>query len=276
VLLALDLGNTRLKCGLFSVGSLLHGFRAETRHDGSERHYAESFQQALALQCIEATAIDAAIVASVVPALTSNVLGALRLAFGLEALSVGPELATGLTLRGPNPLEVGADRLVNAAAAWSLGLEAAEREGRRASSGSLVVDLGTATKFDCVSPEGEFLGGVIAPGVLTSLEGLVARAARLRPVELRAPARVLGITTVECMQSGLIHGHAALVDGLVARLRAEIPFECGVIATGGFAELIAPHTESLRRLEPDLTLIGLQRIHARTAQAASGAYLPKS
>jgi type III pantothenate kinase len=276
VLLAVDLGNTRLKCGLFSGRSLLHGFRAETRHDGSERHYAELLQQALALHGIEATAIDAAIIASVVPALTPSVLGAVRLAFGRDALAVGPELATGLTLRGPNPFEVGADRLVNAAAAWSLGLEAAASEGCHASSGSLVVDLGTATKFDCVSPEGEFLGGVIAPGVLTSLEGLVARAARLRPVELRAPARVLGITTTQCMQSGLIYGHASLVDGLVARLRAEMPFDCEVIATGGLAELIAPHTEALRRLEPDLTLIGLQRIHERAAQAASGAYLPKS
>jgi type III pantothenate kinase len=276
VLLAVDLGNTRLKCGLFRGRSLLHVFRFDTRRDSSEGDCAEFLQQALALRGIEAAAIEAAIVASVVPALTPSVLGAVRLVLGRDALSVGPELATGLTLRGPNPLEVGADRLVNAAAAWSLGLEAVASEGRPASSGSLVVDLGTATKFDCVSAEGEFLGGVIAPGVQTSLEGLVARAARLRPVQLRAPARVLGTTTVEAMQSGLVYGHASLVDGLVAKLRAELPFECEVIGTGGLAELIAPHTRSLRRVEPDLTLIGLQRIHAHAARAVSGAYLPKS
>jgi type III pantothenate kinase len=260
---------------LFSGRSLLHSFRAETRHDSSDQNYAEFLQRALALCGIDAAAIDAAIVASVVPALTPIIVGAVRLACGQDAVSVGPELATGLTLRGPNPLEVGADRLVNAAAAWSLALEAAAREGRPASTGSLVVDLGTATKFDCVSPEGEFLGGVIAPGVQVSLEGLVARAARLRPVELRAPARVLGVTTVECMQSGLIHGHASLVDGLVAKLRAEMPFDCEVIATGGLAELIAPHSAVLRRVEPDLTLIGLQRIYAHAAPHAVG-YLPKS
>jgi len=275
VLLAVDLGNTRLKCGLFSGRSLLHSFRTESRRDSSERHYAEFLQQELALRGIDAAAIEAAILASVVPALTPIVIGAVRLAFGRDAVSVGSELAGGITLRGPNPLEVGADRLVNAAAAWSLGLEAAAREGRPASSGSLVVDLGTATKFDCVSPQGEFLGGVIAPGVQASLDGLVARAARLRPVELRAPARVLGVTTVECMQSGLIHGHASLVDGLVAKLRAELPFECEVIATGGLAELIAPHSAVLRRVEPDLTLLGLQRMYAHAAQRAA-AYLPKS
>jgi len=275
VLLAVDLGNTQLKCGLFSGRSLQYRFRAETRRDSSERDCSEFLQQALALQGIDAAAIEAAIVASVVPTLTPVVVGAVRLAFGRDALSVGPDLATGLTLRGPNPLEVGADRLVNAVAAWSLGVEAAAREGRPASSGSVVVDLGTATKLDCVSPEGEFLGGVIAPGVQASLDGLLARAARLRPVELRAPARVLGVTTVECMQSGLIHGHASLVDGLVGKLRAEMPFECEVIATGGFAELIAPLSAALRRLEPDLTLHGLQRIYAHAAQRAAG-YLPKS
>ncbi|HKO89957.1 MAG TPA: type III pantothenate kinase [Polyangiaceae bacterium] len=275
MLLAVDLGNTRLKCGLFAGQTLLHGFRTETLRDGSERHYAEFLLRELELRHIEAPGIQAVILASVVPALTPIVSGALRLAVGRDVVSVGPELATGLTLRGPNPLEVGADRLVNAAAAWSLGREAAVREGRPASSGSLVVDLGTASKFDCVSPEGEFLGGVIAPGVQVSLEGLVARAARLRPVELRAPARVLGVTTVECMQSGLVHGHASLVDGLVAKLRAELPFDCDVIGTGGFADLIAPHCAALQRWEPDLTLIGLQRIHAHAAPPAAS-YLPKS
>jgi type III pantothenate kinase len=133
-----------------------------------------------------------------------------------------------------------------------------------------VVDLGTATKLDCVSAQGEFLGGVIAPGVSVSLDALVARAARLRAVELRAPARVLGRSTIECVQSGLLHGHASLVDGLVSRLRRELSCdpggegaECLVIATGGYAALIAPLTETLRRIEPDLTLHGLRTIHER-------------
>jgi type III pantothenate kinase len=190
---------------------------------------------------------------------------ALRSVVGLEALVVRPGLDTGIALRGPDPLELGADRLVNGAAAWSM-MQAAQRRGEPA-SGSIVVDLGTATKLDCISAQGEFLGGVIAPGVSVSLDALVARAARLRAVELRAPERVLGRSTIECVQSGLLHGHASLVDGLVSRLRRELRrdlgADCQVIATGGFASLIAPLTETLRRIEPDLTLHGLRAIHER-------------
>jgi type III pantothenate kinase len=192
-------------------------------------------------------------------------VSALRTAFGLEALVVRPDLDTGVVLRGPDPLELGADRLVNGAAAWS-DINTARGRGEL-TSGSIVVDLGTATKLDCVSRQGEFLGGVIAPGVSVSLDALVARAARLRAVELRAPARVLGRSTIECVQSGLLHGHASLVDGMVTRLRrelgGELGAECQVIATGGFAALIAPLSETLRRIEPDLTLHGLRAIHER-------------
>jgi type III pantothenate kinase len=133
--------------------------------------------------------------------------------------------------------------------------------------GQLVVDLGTATKLDALSPRGEFLGGVIAPGLETSLEGLVARASRLRTVPLQVPERVLGRSTLTCVQSGVMHGHASLIDGLVARLRRELPFPLEVLATGGYAALIAPHTDSLRNIEPDLTLNGLSAIHTRTSVA---------
>jgi type III pantothenate kinase len=198
-----------------------------------------------------------------VPALTPLLIEASGQVIARDALLVGPELATGLTLRGPNPLELGADRLMNAVAARSLAEQHAATQGQPV-QGSVVVDLGTATKLDCVSPAGELLGGVIAPGVATSLEALAARAAQLRVVELRAPAQVLGRSTVECVQSGVIHGHASLVDGLLAKLRTELGFDCQVIATGGLAPLIAPLTDSLRRVEPDLTLHGLRLTHART------------
>lgn len=263
MLLAFDVGNTNLKCALFQGQTLLHRLRIETPHAATAPALAQVLAEWVEQQGIESTEIAAVIVASVVPLLTPRLVEAARQVFSREALLVGPELATGLVLRGPNPLEVGADRLMNALAGRALAEQQAAAQGR-AVQGSVVVDLGTATKLDCVSPAGEFLGGVIAPGVATSLEALVARAARLRSVELRAPAQVLGRSTIECVQSGVIHGHASLVDGMVAKLRRELGCDCQVIATGGWAELIAPLTESLRQVEPDLTLQGLRLTHART------------
>jgi type III pantothenate kinase len=261
VLLAIDLGNTNLKCGLFRDQTLLGRWRSETIRAASAAALAEQLRGWVAEQPLAPIEIRAAVIASVVPVSTPALLEAVRLAFACEPLLVSHELNTGITLRGPSPLELGADRLVNAVAARALAQLASAHE--QTAAGSLVVDLGTATKLDCVSPAGEFLGGVIAPGVVVSLEALVARAARLRSVELRAPQQILGRSTVECVQSGLLHGHASLVDGLLGKLRAELPFPVEVIATGGLAPLIAPLTASLRRIEPDLTLHGLRSIHER-------------
>jgi type III pantothenate kinase len=265
VLLAIDVGNTQLKCGLFREQSLLHRSRSATERSADSAAIERLLRGWLEQLGVASAELDAAIIASVVPPLTPVIESALRGAFGLEALVVRPDLDTGVVLRGPDPLELGADRLVNGAAAWS-ALQAGRRRGEPA-AGGIVVDLGTATKLDCISAQGEFLGGVIAPGVSVSLDALVARAARLRAVELRAPEHVLGRSTIECVQSGLLHGHASLVDGLVSRLRRELGCdlgaECQVIATGGFAALIAPLTETLRRIEPDLTLHGLRAIHER-------------
>ena len=261
MLLALDVGNTRLKCGLFRGQSLLHRWSSATLRDATAAQIEQQLRGELEQRAVASSEVAAAIIASVVPPLLPALESALHSTFGLEALVVRPDLDTGIVLRGPDPLEIGADRLVNGAAAWA-EMQSAQRRGEPA-SGSIVVDLGTATKFDCVSPQGEFLGGVIAPGVSVSLEALVARAARLRAVELRAPERVLGRSTIECVQSGLLHGHASLVDGLLSRLRRELDFECQVITTGGFAPLIAPLTDALRRVEPDLTLHGLRAIHER-------------
>jgi len=196
-----------------------------------------------------------------VPRLTSVWVAALERALDCEALVVNPSLDLGLSLALPDPEQIGADRLVNAVAAWALlGPVGAPRE-----RGIIAIDLGTATTFDCVSPRAEFLGGVIVPGVQVSLDGLIARAARLRRVELVAPEHVVGRTTTECLQSGVVLGYASLVDGLVNRLRRELPFACEVVATGGLASVIAPHTESPLRVVPDLTLQGLRILYARNA-----------
>src|SRR5262249_7001448 len=151
--------------------------------------------------------------------------------FAREPLVVGgPGFKTGIAVLYESPRDVGADRIVNAVAAFE-----------RVRGGVIVVDFGTATTFDCISPKAEYLGGVIVPGVQVSLEGLLAHAAKLRPIELTVPPHVVGRTTAHSLQSGVIHGYAALVDGLIARLEAELDFPCEVIATGGLAPLIIPH-----------------------------------
>ena len=265
MLLAVDIGNTSCKYAVFREQVLIARWRIETARDFAGAALAQLLLRSVGEQGLGAGDIDAVVIASVVPHATPAWREALRASFDCEPLEVEPGLDTGVTLRGPRPLELGADRLVNAVAAWSLAR--LEQLSGRTVMGSIVVDLGTATKLDCVSAQGEFLGGVIAPGVSVSLDALVARAARLRAVELRAPERVLGRSTIECVQSGLLHGHASLVDGLVSRLRRELGSdlgsECQVIATGGFAALIAPLSETLRRTEPDLTLHGLRAIHER-------------
>ncbi len=266
MLLAVDLGNTSIKSGLFRGPALSARTRLPSQRQLTAAQLRAHWLEWLATEAVSASEVAAAICCSVVPELTPIVAAAARETLGAELLLVDPELDVGVTIAGPDPRELGADRLVNAAAAWSL-LQARALPPGEGLPGQLVVDLGTATKLDVVSPRGEFLGGVIAPGLETSLAGLVARAARLRAVPLQAPRRVLGQSTLGCVQSGVMHGHASLIDGLITRLRRELSFECELIATGGYAPLIAPHTESLRRIEPDLTLIGLAAIHARTSAA---------
>jgi type III pantothenate kinase len=248
---------------LFEGARLLSSTRSPSRRELTADEARAFWLRWLASQAVAASQVAAAIVCSVVPALTPLVAEGLRQLLGREPLIVGPGTDTGVSIVGPDPLELGADRLVNAAAAWWL-LPGREQRPVEDLPGQIVVDLGTATKLDVLSPRGELLGGVIAPGLETSLEGLVARAARLRAVPLQAPERVLGQSTQHCVQSGVMHGHAALIDGLVRRLRRELPFVCEVLATGGYAPLIAPHTESLARVEPELTLRGLAAIHAHT------------
>jgi type III pantothenate kinase len=272
-LLAIDIGNTRIKLGLFCGPELQRRLQQPTERELSSERFESALRRWLEEGGVSPPTIERAILASVVPALTAPVCSVLRALLTVEPLVVGPGFDTGLTLRGPDPRELGADRLVNAVAARRLLLtEAAPGDAPR---GGLTVDLGTATKFDCVSPAGEFLGGVIAPGVQTSLTGLLAHAARLRSIELVAPPHVLGQSSVECLQSGAIYGHASLVDGLVARLCAELPFPCEVLATGGFCALIAPHTRSLRRLLPDLTLHGLYLLSERARELTSQTVAPQ-
>jgi len=260
MLLAVDIGNTNVVFGLYRGRSLEQTFRVSTVITRTEDEYGVLLQQLLMLRKIPSDAIDAAIIASVVPPLTDVMVEAVRHAFAREPLVVGPGLKTGIPVLYENPRDVGADRIVNAVAAYE-----------RTKSAVIVVDFGTATTFDCISPKGEYLGGVIVPGVQVSLEGLVARAAKLSRVELAAPPHVVGRNTTHALQSGVVFGYASMVDGVIERIEAELGYDCQVLATGGLAALIAKHTRRLEQVDVNLTLDGLCLIHERNAGAAEAA-----
>lgn len=259
MLLAVDLGNTNVVLGLYDGEKLVQTFRVATVRSRTDDEYAVLLQQLLSLRELSASSVSAAVMASVVPPLSDVMVSAIRKAVGREPLVVGPGTETGISVLYDNPQDVGADRIVDAVAAF-----------QRYQSGVIVIDFGTATTFNCVSPRGEYLGGVIVPGVKVSLEGLMQSAAKLRPVELTAPPTVLGQSTTHALQSGAIHGYAAMVDGLVERLRAELGFACRVIATGGLASLIGKHTRCIEEQDPNLTLEGLRLVHERNHEAKRG------
>ncbi len=253
MLLAIDVGNTNIVYGLFQGPRLVHQFRVETSRGRTADEYAVVLRQLLTMRNVAPTDVKAAIIASVVPALTEPMLDLVRRAFGFEALVVGPGIKSGMSILYENPREVGADRIVNAVAAYE-----------RFKTGLIVVDFGTATTFDCVTPKGEYMGGVIAPGIQISADALFARAAKLPRVEIQRPPKVVGRNTQHSMQSGIVFGYVGLVDGLVDRLKEEMAFpSCAVVATGGLARLIAPLSKNIEAVDDDLTLNGLRILHER-------------
>jgi len=255
MLLVVDVGNTNISFGVFEGQSLLHHVRCESARSRTSDEYAVLVRQMLTLRGVDLAAIDSAIIASVVPTLTDTMAGLVRTAFGRDAVVVGPGIKTGMSILYENPREVGADRIVNAVAGYEW-----------AGSAVIVVDFGTATTFDCVTPRGEYLGGVIAPGVQISADALFSRAARLHRVEFALPPRVVGRNPVHSMQSGIVYGYAGLVEGLVSRLKKELGYPCRVVATGGLARLIAPQTDAIEHVDDDLTLTGLRLIFERNEQ----------
>jgi type III pantothenate kinase len=255
MLLVIDVGNTNIVYGLFEGEALVHQFRVESGRGRTADEYAVVVRQLLAMYEIDAKRVTAAIIASVVPSLTEPMIDLVRRAFGIEPLVVGPGIRTGMAILYENPREVGADRIVNAVAAYERG----NRDGR----GVIVVDFGTATTFDCVTPKGEYLGGVIAPGIQISADALFSRAAKLPRVEIAKPPKVVGRNTLHSMQSGIVYGYVGLVDGLVDRLLAELAYPCAVIATGGLATLIAPLSRTIGEVDDVLTLVGLRILYER-------------
>lgn len=253
MLLAVDIGNTNLVGGLYAGAELVHTFRLETVRSRTVDEHAVLLAQVFALRGVDPKQVSACILASVVPPVTDVVALAIASVVPCEPLVVGgPGLKTGIRVRYDNPREVGADRIVNAVAAHA-----------HVAGPVVVVDFGTATTFDCVSAEGDYLGGVIVPGVQASLDGLLSRAAKLSRIELAAPPHVIGKNTQHAMQSGIIFGYAAMVDGLIARIDDEMGGGCRALATGGLAGLICAHATKVDEIRPDLTLDGLRLIYER-------------
>jgi type III pantothenate kinase len=245
MLLAVDVGNTQTVLGLFDGDRLADHWRLAT-----ERTRTGDELGVLLSGLLDLDVVDGICLATTVPPLVREWERLAARWAEAPLLVIGPGVKTGIPLRYDDPREVGPDRIVNAVAAK-------ERYG----APCIVVDFGTSTNFDVVSPEGEYVGGVLAPGIEISMDALFARAARLVRVDFAAPASVIGKTTVAGLQSGLVYGFAGQVDGIVARIRDELDApDAPVVATGGLADVIAPHTATVVRVDPFLTLEGLRLV----------------
>jgi len=252
MLLAVDVGNTQTHFGTYTGDELLEHWRFATVRTATADELGAVLRALLELRGIGLADLDGSIVSSTVPQLEPEWIRMGRRYLGHDTLAVGPGLRTAMPIRIDNPRELGADRLVNAVAAFD-----------RIGGPVIAVDFGTAVNYDVVSGRGEYLGGVIAPGVEISLEALTTAGAKLPKIDLLAPRSAIGKSTVEAIRSGIVYGFAAQVDGIVKRLVEELGEEADVIATGGLAERIVPFTTVIDAIDEDLTLKGLKLLYER-------------
>jgi type III pantothenate kinase len=258
MLLAIDVGNTNIVIGVFEGTRLAESWRLLTLRERTADELGILVTHLFANRGVPLDRVSGIILASVVPPLTRTMEEMAERYFGHTPLTVDPGTNTGMPVLYSPPSDVGADRVVNGVAAY-------EAYGRATQSPVIVVDFGTATTFDAISAAGEYLGGVICPGIGISADALFQRAARLPRVDVRKPPAVIGDTTVRSMQSGLFFGYVSMVDGIVTRMRAELDRgkRSACIATGGMADIIASETTVIERVDPDLTLQGLRLIWER-------------
>lgn len=250
MLLAIDIGNTDTTLGVFDGEELRATWHMATGIHRMPDEYAALLLNLLHHQGLDIPDIKDVALCSVVPPLIATFVELFQRYFHISPLVVGAGVKTGVRIRMDNPREVGADRIANAAAAHHLY------------GGPIIItDLGTATTFDTVSKEGDYLGGAIAPGIVTAAEALFTRTAMLPRVELARPKHVIGTNTIAAMQSGIVFGYVGLIEGMVARIQQELGERAKVVATGGFAKLIAKETAVIDVVNPNLTLIGLRLIY---------------
>lgn len=252
MLLVIDVGNSNLTLGVFRGAELVAQWRLLTERDQTAAQYGSEIRERFASDSVEINQIDGVAIASVVPQLDQALADVATQDFGVTPLFVDHTTDTGLKLLYDNPAELGADRIVDAAAALA-----------KYGAPCIVVDFGTATTFNAVNAAHEYLGGVIAPGVMISAEALFSRAAKLPRVEIKRPEKVIATSTRGAMQSGLYHGYVALVDGVLEQMIAEMSSRPRVIATGGLAPVIASASKFIEKIDETLTLDGLRLIYER-------------
>jgi type III pantothenate kinase len=250
MLLAADIGNTNTTLGVFEGDKLKATYRLATHVSQMPDEYAVFILSLLKQSGIEAGAVTEGAISCVVPPLTTTFNELFKKYFNIVPLTIGPGIKTGVRIRYDNPRELGGDRMSNAAGALSLY-----------ETPIIVVAMGTATAFDTISKEGDYLGGAVAPGIAIAAEALYTRTAALPRVELVRPKKAIGPNTIAAMQSGIIFGYAGLIDGVVARIQEELGEKATVVATGGHAGTIAKETKLIQKVNANLTLIGIKVIH---------------
>ena len=253
MLLAIDVGNTNIKYGVFNEDELIASFRVSSRMTRTADEYGSVLVNLLLDKGIKKSDIDGVIMSSVIPNLNYTICHMCEYFFGISPMMIGPGVKTGLNVKAENPREVGADIIVNSVSAYN----------QYGGKGPIVViDFGTATTFDIISKDYELLGVVIAPGIKTSLEGLVSNTAQLSMIELDAPKSVIAKNTKNCMQAGIIFGFAGLVDNIIDKIKKDLKVDSlTVVATGGLGEIIAKESKSISKVDRTLTLEGLKIIY---------------
>ena len=252
MLLAIDIGNSNILLGVFKEDKLLHEWRLLTESDKTIDEYGILFQNLYRSAGLSIEETKDIIISSVVPPLINTLEELCKKYFHLNPLIVEPGVKTGMPINYDNPLEVGADRIVNAVSAYE-----------KYKKSLIIVDFGTATTFDCISHKGEYLGGAIAPGIMVSTEALFHKASKLPRIELIKPQTVIGKNTVASMQAGIVYGYVGLIDGIVHRMKEEMKDNPLVVATGGLAQLIATESETIDEVDELMTLEGLRIIYNR-------------
>ena len=253
-LLAVDIGNTNITIGAFDDQDLTATWRLATRETRTVDEVAWALQGVLRSKDVEPDSFDAVVVCSVVPTLTEDYVEALSTLTKIDPLVIGPGVRTGIRIHYDRTQDVGADRIVDAVAAHQLY-----------GGPVVVVDIGTATVFDAITADGAYIGGAISPGMKIAADAMFRNTSLLRRVDMVAPEKVIGTSTVAAMQSGFVYGFAELIEGMLARFKAELspdaPDDVTVVATGGLADLMAEHVGSFDHVNAELTLIGLRLVH---------------